>query len=397
MIRVHVKNFQSIVQSTVDIDGLTVITGPNNSGKTALMRAIRGVFTNAKGNSFVRYGADTCEVTLEFPDGNTVTWEKGKTTNRYTVNGKLLDKVGQGVPDEVEALGVTSITAGSQTVWPQIAPQFTGQVFLLDQAGSVVAEALADVERVGKLSRALKAVDSDKRQAQSELKVRRADAKALVTEMAAFDGLDDAVKEVTTVEQSVAALKADQTRIEELSALSTRLDGYQQQVTKLAGIQTVSVPVADEPVSIAKDGANLSALMAIRDRLNKAKADHTKYAGADILTCPPAVELGNAKQELLDLKALLGKRTTAQTACDKLAGFTAPDLDAGKTDKAGRALEVLRGIKTRRDGHVVAMADLQNEAHQAKADLAAAEAAVQDILNQMPACPTCGQGHKGCP
>ena len=38
----RVQNFQSVEDATIVIDGLTVITGTNNSGKTAVMRAIRG-------------------------------------------------------------------------------------------------------------------------------------------------------------------------------------------------------------------------------------------------------------------------------------------------------------------------------------------------------------------
>ncbi len=42
MVKVRVKNFQSIREAEVEVKGLTVITGPNNSGKTAFMRAVKG-------------------------------------------------------------------------------------------------------------------------------------------------------------------------------------------------------------------------------------------------------------------------------------------------------------------------------------------------------------------
>lgn len=397
MIRVHVRNFQSIAQSTIVIDGLTVVTGPNNSGKTALMRAIRGVFTNTKGSSFVRHGTDACEVTIEFADGNTVTWEKGKSLNRYTVNGKLLDKVGQGVPDEVAAMNVTEIQAGNQTVWPQIAPQFTGQVFLLDQPGSVIAEALADVERVGKLSRALKACDSDRRQMASELKVRRADQKALLTEMATFDGLDSALSETTAVEQQAAALDADRSRIEDLSDLSARLADLQQRVARLAGVQTVSVPAADQPTIIGQTAARLAEATALRDRLNTAKANRAKYLGADALACPTATDLTSAKQELDALLALQAKRNAAKATHARLAGFVVPDVDIGRAERAGKALEVLKGFKSRRDTCLSEVIDCNAQIGIKRTDLTNVLAEINTILAQMPSCPTCGQAHKDCP
>ena len=36
----NLLNFQSLKDVTAVIDGMTVVTGPNNSGKTALMRAV---------------------------------------------------------------------------------------------------------------------------------------------------------------------------------------------------------------------------------------------------------------------------------------------------------------------------------------------------------------------
>ena len=93
---VHVRDFQSIQDAIIIIDGFTVVTGPNNSGKSALQRAIRGVFTNPPAGSLVRHGAKYLSVTITFSDGQTVCWEKGSKVNRYIVNGKLIDNVGRG-------------------------------------------------------------------------------------------------------------------------------------------------------------------------------------------------------------------------------------------------------------------------------------------------------------
>ena len=52
----------------------------------------------------MRNGEAHSTVSVVFDDGNEVTWEKGKKVNRYVVNGKEIDKVGSGVPDEVKAV-----------------------------------------------------------------------------------------------------------------------------------------------------------------------------------------------------------------------------------------------------------------------------------------------------
>lgn len=392
MIRVTVKNFQSIAHSSVEIDGFTVVTGPNNSGKTALMRAIRGVFTNTKGTSFVRHGTDNCEVAVEFADGNAVVWEKGKTANRYTVNGKLLDKVGIGVPDEVEALGVAPITAGNQTIWPQIAPQFTGQVFLLDQPGSVLAEAVADVERVGKLSRALKACDSDKRQVASELKVRRSDQKAALAELATFDGLDNALTEVEAIEQAHTALAATRAEIDDLLAIRSRHDDASAKVTALKGVGGITVPDGTVPAGLAKDAQHLKELTSLRDRLVAAQAGQRKYAGSDALSCP---ELPN-QSDLAELVRLREQYQKARETLAKLASFAAPTLDQTKADKLAKAAATMEALQAQRNKHLSDLDALRQHEARTSQDLQAVEADIREILDQLPACPTCGAGHAGC-
>ena len=168
-VRIRARNFQSIEDAEIVVDRFTVVTGPNNSGKTALQRAVQGVFTNPSGDAFVRHGAERLIVDIDFGNDETVRWEKGpKVKPTYTVKGKVINP-GRQVPTEVLALGIQPIQAGAIAVWPQVAPQFTGQMFLLDLPGSAIAEAVADVERVGQLTQALRLADSDKRSASSEL------------------------------------------------------------------------------------------------------------------------------------------------------------------------------------------------------------------------------------
>ena len=102
-----------------------------------------------------------------------------RSITRQTAEGLVTDKIypGREVPSEVQALGVSSIEVGTQTVWPQIASQFSGQIFLLDQSGAVVAETIADVDRVGSLTDALRLCESDRKGLKSALEIRKTDLK----------------------------------------------------------------------------------------------------------------------------------------------------------------------------------------------------------------------------
>jgi len=264
--KVNVKNFQSIKNATIEIDGFTVITGKNNSGKTALQRAIKGVFENARGHSFVRHGEDNCEVSVSFADGDKVTWHKGKKENRYVINGKTYDKVGAGVPDELVELGVFPLQCGGKTISPQFAPQFTGQVFLLNETGSVMAEAVSDVERVSTLNKALKESERDKRSCSSELKVRKSDKKKLEKDIEIYDGLEDLQEEIDKMDRQQKALNDLQ---DEISNLKSLLKKYQESISiveELNGVTELEIPKEN--------------LKAIQDTISDLKQKQVKYKRA---------------------------------------------------------------------------------------------------------------------
>lgn len=264
MIRVRVEDFQSIHCAELEIDGFTVLTGTNNAGKSALFRALRGAFTNARGTGFVRQGGTKCTVALDFGDGKSLVWEKGRDgTNDYVVNGVRFKKVGHGVPEEVRALGIQPIVVNNTEYWPQLAPQIVGVSFLLDQPGSVVAEAVADVGRVDTLNQALRASESDKRGARANLKVRVADGKRLLEKRAAFDSLGVALDLVAALEAKVAAGRT----LGETKALverqANRLRAARTDVESLAGTDTLRVPSEEqvaEAVALSRSGRQLRSL-----------------------------------------------------------------------------------------------------------------------------------------
>ena len=434
MLKVHIKNFQSIKDTELVIDGLTIVTGRNNGGKSAAMRAIRGVFTNTRGYSFVRYGESHCEVTITFQDGQTVTWEKGKSVNRYTVNGKVFDKVGTGVPDEVLALGVYPIQVGNQTIWPQVAPQFTGQVFLMDQPGSLIAEAVSDVTRVGVLSKGLKQSEQDRRQTQQDLKIRRQDKQTLESEIAGFEGLDKTVSTVADIEKLATEIQSLDQQIQSLQKLETQLTKAQSVVQQFVGAQSIAIPVdsgialqaqqkiaaytrlkarLEAPQKVlrslagsenvkapeAPSDANKRSLdnwTALHVRLGQAQKARVRYAGVEKILVPTIPE-GSLKSSIQSLTALQTRLSQAQRTLSKYRDVpSVPPSNGEILEKVKNGVAKWEGVSTRFTAAKGALTQLTQELSQAESAISEAEKAVQEILAQMPQCPTCGQGHSGC-
>jgi DNA repair exonuclease SbcCD ATPase subunit len=358
-VQVRVQNFQSIEDASVTIDGLTVVTGANHSGKTAFMRAIRGVFTNAPPGPLVRHGCAHLSVSLVFDDGTSVLWEKGwekpgrkgKTINRYTVNGKQIATVGRGVPPEVEGLGVREISAASDRVWPQIAQQFDGTLFLVNRPGSAIAEALSDVKRVGALSAALKASEKDRRSANAELKIRRKDIESHKVSAERFDGLDPVADQIRLLVNDLAGIQAKGEEINEITRLRAGLESATQAAQDLDGFASVSIPETKAPKikqAITKVGGYAA-------RLHKAREAHRKLQGFGEVSLPESVGPAAAKKQRAEVADLRERHVTA-------------------TGNVGSLESTLASTVTQ---------------------LAEAEAEVKRLLGDRGECPTCNTIHEG--
>lgn len=353
-IKVRVQNFQSLEDVSLTIDGFTVVTGTNNAGKSALFRAIQGVFTNTPGTNFVRHGSNHSSVELQFDENHTVVWEKGNKVNRYVINGKVFDNVGAGTPLELTEFGVNPVTLQEQKFWPQIAPQLRGVNFLLDKPGSVLAEAIADVDRVNQLNRALKLCDSDRKKAKGDLRVRRDDAKELQQKLTHYHGLDTWVEKISQVEARKTKLEKMMALCEELTTLKGRRDRARLELDALEGVDSLSVPSENQPQKIRE-----------------------------------------VKQRLLEIRELSKRLSTARQVVNDakdVPEISIPDMaKAQKAQKIKHLLDECLSLRTRLRNAQIAQkdADTQVAASQSKLDQALAEiASMFDGVNE---CPTCGQ------
>ena len=321
MVRVRVKNFQSIKDAEVVVDGLTVITGPNNSGKTSFMRAVKGVFTNASPGPLVRRGEPFLSVEIEFVGGDRVLWEKGsekpygkgKNINRYVVNGVPISNVGRGVPPEVEALGVREIRASSDRIWPQIAPQFSGTLFLVDRPGSSIAEALADVERVGRLSDALRLSEKDRRTTTSELKVRRKDLAKAEVLVSSYEGLDGVTSQFEVISQRFQELGKNQTKVLIIERLNETLKSAYSRYSPLEKYAEVEAPDCGRAHKLGKVR---SVVEDFKKRLEGCQNEVALLGSFEKVEPPEDTEASEIRVRLRSLKSLISRQTSCQAVVD---------------------------------------------------------------------------------
>ena len=142
-----IKGFQSHVDTEIDFsDRVNIITGSTNSGKSALIRAIRWVLRNKpRGDAFINHqfakAGQQCEVSLHFSNGVIITRSKGsKKGNKYKIEreGKepeVYSGFGDEIPVEVIAAHGIDITDFGENI--KLDLNFGGQLdapFLLSES-----------------------------------------------------------------------------------------------------------------------------------------------------------------------------------------------------------------------------------------------------------------------
>ncbi|MGQ9669679.1 MAG: AAA family ATPase [Desulfosoma sp.] len=75
--RLVIENFMTHQQTVLELHpGVTVLTGRNNTGKSAIVEALRCVAENPASASLIRHGAPKAVVRLELDDGSWMQWER---------------------------------------------------------------------------------------------------------------------------------------------------------------------------------------------------------------------------------------------------------------------------------------------------------------------------------
>lgn len=340
--RILIENFQSHSKTEIRPAGpgsLTVITGPTDSGKTAVVRALRWVMYNEpQGSDFIRAGCDFARVTLELADGTLVARERGKSYNRYALvtegQRRVLEGFGASVPAEVqELLGVRPVTFGDIEVRPNLAGQLEGPFLGTSVSAGARARVLGKLAGTEEVDLALKAVGTDLyRRGQDDKRLAK-ELEGLETQIKAYDYLPALKAQTEALAAILATLKDLVARKERATALRARLQeadaGIARAKATLNGL--VSLPTLIKMVStLEASGRRRFDLRVLAGRL-------------DMVDGGIAMAEATLKK-LKDLPALVEAVTTTETAADRKRRLwdLAADLCARDSD-----LEEMRNILTR--------------------------------------------------
>ncbi len=142
-----VRNFQNHEKTVVTLGPITVVTGPSDSGKSALIRALRWMaFNRPNGVSFRRHGVHRVSVRL-YEGPQFVDRRRGKGAGTYSLDGSQTYKaLGGKVPGEVGGfLNLDEINFQHQH----------DPVFWLAKSPSEVSKALNSIVNLDQMDRSM--------------------------------------------------------------------------------------------------------------------------------------------------------------------------------------------------------------------------------------------------
>lgn len=225
---IHLKNFQSHKNTLITFakqGALTVITGPSDSGKSAVIRALRWVFYNVpQGYGFIFNAEDKCSVLLTYDDGTTVERIRSRGgVNRYVVNGQVYEGFGTGVPLEVrQASGIRKLEIGDQSFLLNLSEQLDGPFLGKSVSGPARAKVLGKLAGTEEIDYAGKEIGTDIYRAKKQKELYERDIEGLDKQIARYDFVFKWEKATAQAEKILWSTKEKIAQIIELKKLASQ-------------------------------------------------------------------------------------------------------------------------------------------------------------------------------
>ncbi len=224
---VILKNFQSHKYSIIDFNqGLNVIVGPSDTGKSAIIRGIKwALYNEPAGDYFIREGEKECSVTLEFSDNTKITRLRSSSKNSYILNKNNGEEIkfegfGTSVPQEIiDEVGISKILLdSSESTYINLGEQLEGP-FLLSEKTSTRASAIGRLIGVNIIDDALKDTLRDLRNINVKKKHFEEMTSKIEDELKSYAYLEELSKQIYKIERTRDLIKENSIKLETLKRL----------------------------------------------------------------------------------------------------------------------------------------------------------------------------------
>jgi exonuclease SbcC len=305
--RVELTNFMSHRHTVIEpAAGLTVLVGPNNVGKSAVVAALQILCHNENSTYVQRHGERECSVQVHTDDGHIIQWRR-KTAPSYVVDGTIFDRLrGSGLPDELcDALRLAKVDAGDAEFDVHFGTQ-KSPIFLLSNSAANAARFFASSSDANRLV-AIQRRHKDKlAEAQREKKHLEAQAERVNAELGVLEPVIEVERRVAAAECAFVELIEREAQIEEVDRRADSLRKQLQIVAEHAA-HVGALSVLQPPPELAPVEPLDGLIRALVDEEQKRKVAESRGEVLARLDPPPTL------RPLEPLRELIGRLSSAGT------------------------------------------------------------------------------------
>lgn len=406
---VHIENFQSHKDTTVNFENFVGIVGPTNQGKTAIIRSIIWCLYNTpSGADFIRHGEDFARVSVTFSNGKTVIHEKGAKSHYYILKepGKddvVLEHFGAGPVDLVMQFhGMRIVTFNDSEKTLNVCQQLEAPFFISESAPSKAA-IIGRLAGTDVVDTAIKNSAKDLRAANQTKKILEEQLKTDKKTLESYKDVDEALEELSKGGEIAEYIRRKSEKIEEIRRIMKQIEDSQQKIAEISKILGKEEEVASAFELLACTKKLLNTNMAVSS-ISKVllKCQNDTLEASKVLKIENSEDFVHSGEVLEDIKAKMAFQKTLKemdslyssylqhNICEKFAERGA-DADEELERAQNLASEIGKMVlKTRQiEALETQISAIQRDSASFDEKIADLETKQQEYFKEIGFCPTC--------
>jgi len=207
--KIVLSNFMAHAQTELTLaNGLTVLVGPNNIGKSTVAVALKLLARNTNSNFVMQHEQKECSITIQTSEGHSIQWIKRKSPS-YVINGQAKDRLGRGgTPPELdETLRLAPVEFEDKDFEPHFGDQ-KSPIFLINRPPSQIAQFFSTTSDAEKLVAMQRLHQKQRSESQTQSKLLAQKNESIQLTLQALDDIPKLEGELKSLELEFVSMES---------------------------------------------------------------------------------------------------------------------------------------------------------------------------------------------